>query len=420
MSRVLRPLTLAGVAVAVALCAIASSASAQTRLVLDQSGARGWHALSLSARAAKRELSLSLPARSLVDAAGARTRGLVLHSEAFTLPSARAASRLGARWARAHHARPLTIGQGGHLTVRRAGHGDRLVVVWRRVLASDSCTLITGARPRDPVAFALGWARLADTYLRSVLPHDAWQRALDEIRPNGSFSKSTALQAFAAVYGAVPGVPRASVGPRPRSVFSGTLAARHGAAVPPAVDPGAARGRRAASRPARALVTDAAERRRAVRPDYGDPQFHLRWRLHGARAALGLDLRGPAWSSTRAADRRRASPGRRTVGGDGRTLRRRQVRVQWAGGSGFCRIRVGPVSLDLNPVDRGWVLAHEVFHCFEDDITQQNWPYMPAWIAGGASRLGRAHDRSGVLTAGNRVDPVVHRHAADPAVRAQL
>ena len=161
--------------------------------------------VALSARAAKRELSLSLPARSLVDASGARTRAWRVRPRPWRpLSSATAATRLDARWAGAHRARWLGIGQGGHITVRRAGDGDRLVVLWRGGDQLGFLTLITGTRPRDPAGFALGWARLADTYLRSVLPHDGWQRPLDRVSgPNGSFSKSTALQAFAAVYGAL-------------------------------------------------------------------------------------------------------------------------------------------------------------------------------------------------------------------------
>ena len=245
------------------------------------------------------------------------------------------------------------------------------------------------------MAFALGWARLADSYLRSVLPHDAWQRALDEIRPNGSFSKSTALQAFAAVYGAVPGVRSVGAGQRLRSTFSGTLAAsmvlRYRSRLSPAQR--AVVARRLGLRSSRRRSGRAAS---TAPPRYGDPQFVY----DGVSTALAMH-----WASVFAAKLGHPLTLKIVAGRSpdvGQTAEMDSLPVAdasgdtWHGGAGFCRIRVGPVGLARSPVDRGWELAHEAFHCFE--MTSR-------------SRIGRTCRRGS-----QRAEPIGQRSTIDPGV----
>ena len=79
------------------------------------------------------------------------------------------------------------------------------------------------------IALAVGLATLAacgtstSTSTRPAGP-SAWQRALDQIGPDGSVSKSTALAAFVLAIGPLPGVPRPA-GPA-QAIFDGSSAVR--------------------------------------------------------------------------------------------------------------------------------------------------------------------------------------------------
>jgi hypothetical protein len=63
-----------------------------------------------------------------------------------------------------------------------------------------------GAAPATATATLLQYAPLADQWLRSPLPVTAWDRVLDQIRPDGTMPVRAALAGLALAYGPVPGV----------------------------------------------------------------------------------------------------------------------------------------------------------------------------------------------------------------------
>ena len=103
-----------------------------------------------------------------------------------------------------HRASPAPVGDGGFIVVR----GRAAAVAWRDGARIGVIVMSASRRVRDPGRVADGYAVLADRWLRTPLPASAWARVLTQIRPNGTVSKATALQAFSVVYGPLPGVPR--------------------------------------------------------------------------------------------------------------------------------------------------------------------------------------------------------------------
>lgn len=105
-----------------------------------------------------------------------------------------------------------------------AGGKAQAVVTLRvgRVVAAIRYAL-PGRSTKRAAAVAGAFATSQAAKLRRLLNQTAWQRTLDEIRRDGTFSTGTALRAFAIAYGPLPGVKR----PRGRlGVEAGTAAIR--------------------------------------------------------------------------------------------------------------------------------------------------------------------------------------------------
>jgi hypothetical protein len=121
---------------------------------------------------------------------------------------------------------------------------------------------------------AIAYAGLAETFLRAQVPTTAYDTVLSQVRPDGTVSKPTALQAFALSYGSLPGVHVPS-GPR-GAVESGDLAGGWVLARLPRLSP---RLRNAIFRgldlaPPRATAHSGETARTAGLPDFGDANFH--------------------------------------------------------------------------------------------------------------------------------------------------
>lgn len=380
--------------VLIAVAIVAPGAAMADQLVLPTTGLPGLHARHVRPALARADLGVGLSTRLLVDVrraelevSGAASRRLQLRSEAFVFPSAAVASRILFSWRAVHKARHAAVGHDGGLAVRRAGHAAVALVAWREHGAVG--LIVVTAPANSAAALALQYARLEDSNLRIRPPATAWDRVLAEVRPNGSVSVQTALQAVALAYGPLPGI-HPPPGP-PGDVLSGDVAQEW---ILPYL-------RRLPSR-----LRTAVDRRLGIRPAsgraahlaclvcYGDPSFkpnaHFQaiadtWAAaySGYLGPLGLQLVvGTANQAPppHALDKMDAVPMTNSSGAEGSPAQRPTI----------CRVRVFPNGLAQPPVGQGWILAHEVFHCFEFRILGAGvWNSSPnVWVLEGMASWG--------------------------------
>jgi hypothetical protein len=197
----------------VAAVAPASSAALSERLVLSPAGLIGLRPGHASLATARADLGGRLSGRlgaavanAQVQVSGAAAPRESLRSEAFVFGSTRIARGVLAGWRRVHRARRASLGEDGALALERARGSGLAIVAWREGQKVGLLVLRAARGTSNLAAAAVQFARLADSALRAPLPTTAWGRVLDQIRPDGSVSESTALQAFALAYGPVPGV----------------------------------------------------------------------------------------------------------------------------------------------------------------------------------------------------------------------
>ena len=221
-----------------------------------------------------------------------------------------------------------------------------------------------------------------------MLPSTAWAKVLDQVRPDGTVSEQTALQAFALAYGALPGVhlPSGPVGQIP----DGTLAAYW-----------ALSSCRSRLKPREQRLVDrllglpppGASAHVAGAPHYGDAGFTPNptvtalaetWAdSYDAKFGITLPLEiitgytttvvTPKPGHVALAD---AQPLDDADGGYGK------------GVPAICRIRVPPAGQIIertDPVSFGLIMAHEAFHCFEFYLLgARAWHNQPAaWVMEG-------------------------------------
>ena len=378
---------LAACVVAIVLGSVLTSSVAVAASALVPSGAdltgAGLHPVAASTSAVTSALEAGLP-RSLRRAvargragvsAGARGDEHV-SAGAFVLGSPAIAHRVLRAWRRAHHAAGLPLGRDGALQTRRLGRGQRFTLAWREG-ARVGVLQVGFTRPGATVQQAEELGPIADARLRAVLPRTAYDKVLAEVRPDGTVSEKTALQAFALSYGSLPGVhPPAGA---PAYVPSGTLAAGWVLADLPRLSP-----RLRAAVLSRLGLAGA---RGAHGASFGDPEFH---------PSTALTAEASLWAARESAQ----LPGQPKLGltivaGDSpNTVLSKDVEhaeadelpVNAAGQLSRtgpnCRIRVD-VSKVGDSTELALTLAHEVFHCFEFSLTPTVWDKVGAWVREG-------------------------------------
>ncbi len=325
----------------------------------------------------------------MVEASAASGRGQQWRSDAFALGSSAAAARVLTGWRRVHHAQRVAVGVGGAVFVQRSRRRAVVQVLWRDgtrlgLLALTATRNLSKAREE-----ALAYTALADSYLKTPLPTTSWARVLDRIRPNGTVSEQTALQAFVLAYGPVPGVhpPRGPIGKIPDGTMAAEWVLRYRSrlsrrqlravdrllGIPP---PGARRGADVAGP-----------------PNYGDPGWeedphlddlaHAWVRAFDAKFAMPLPLsvvagytdtvqKNPYTGGLSAGDARPFTAG----GGYG------------SGDPQICVVRIFPAGTGGSVSSE---IAHEVFHCFEFFfLGDKAWYDAPAaWIMEGLAVWGQ-------------------------------
>jgi hypothetical protein len=302
--------------------------------------------------------------RAATQAASAVASGRRVDSDAFVLRSPRSARAVLAGWRRAHRSKAVAVGHSGLITTLKTAHSTQYSILWREGARLGLLEFRAARGRSDAATLAAQYATLADSYLRTELPKTAWDDALAQIRPNGSVSEQTALEAFVLAFGRLPGVhvPSGPVG----TIDDGTLAEAWVLRYLPRLSPGV---RRAVDRELGGAPAGTTARPAAL----GDPNFHPsaamtatanHWASVYADAAhlnhpLGLTIvagTDPAVPMDAFAD---ALP----VNANGHE----------SNSGPNCEIRVGPALTSRPPSFVSLVLAHEVFHCFEFDLDHSWW-----------------------------------------------
>jgi len=369
---------LALAAVVLALLA-PSSALASSSLVFSSADltALGLRPAPTSVASARGQLVAGLPGGvgasldgALIRASAASTNGQRLGSYAFVLRSTSAAGRVLTSWRNAHHAKAVAIGAGGAVAVQTSTKRTLVQVLWRS--GARLGLIVLNDTPQTSTArnVAVSYAMLAESFLVAPLPITAWDKVLDEIRPNGTVSMATALQATALAYGPLPGVAVPS-GPR-TAVESGDMAAAWVLGYLPKLS---APLQRAVYRDLG--LTPAGTTARAT--SFGDPGFTTNAALTATANHWAAVYASPGYLNhtlvltIRAGFTTTAIPG---AAAD--ALPVDQSGNETTNGP-FCRIRVDKTTAAS---DLPGTLAHEVFHCEEFDL-DHNWRADGAWVIEG-------------------------------------
>jgi hypothetical protein len=370
------------VAVALVAAGSASPAYAAVRLVLPSTGLPGLRATSSRAATARSDLAAGLrPALArTARAAEFQTialagRGLKVRSDAFVFSSPARAAQVLAAWRHAHRGVAQRIARArGVLRVTRSGHTTTVTVVWPEGPKLGAIVLRSSAS--DAQTLAVGYAELADGALRSRLPTTAWGRVLDEVRDNGTVSRSTALQAFAVAYGRLPGV-HAPAG-RATKIIDGTIVRQWLRPYLPTL-----------TAAQRAIVDRAlglpAPHAHAHAASLGDPYFTPDSKIQGLADSARVDeaahvgalpLEIVAGITTDPA----------VKGEKGNVLADATPFDAQQGTSGTpttCRIRFTTFGIAQDAAYKREIAAHEVFHCFQ--FAWRGYALPDAWITEGTA-----------------------------------
>jgi hypothetical protein len=323
---------------------------------------------------------LALFKHATVDTSAGKGRGLGLVSDAFVLRSDSVAEKLLTSWRSHHHAHKAAIDAGGAVYEQTSHKRAIVEVLWRSgqrlgLVILDVTRQLSKARDE-----ALADATLGDSFLRSILPQTAFGQVLAQTSSDGSWSKQTSLDAFALVFGPLPGVHPPTGA---KSITDlGTDAAQwvlhyssqltHAQLA--AVD-------RALGLPAPGKRID------AHTADLGDPEFHENaaietiaqdWAAEEG-AKLGIPLTLKIYAGTTSHDYAAYAVTQVLNASDG----------AGSGDAAICKIAVPPPGQAKETSDPEFfrlAIAHEVFHCFQGQIRGGRvWEPIPAWILEGGA-----------------------------------
>jgi len=292
-----------------------------------------------------------LLAEAYAQVAGARGEGQHVLSAAFELSSPAIARSILAAWGNRARARRVTIGDRGELIAR----GTTIVVVWRRGVRIG-LVVVSGAR--TAASQAVDIAMLEDLRLTAAgTPRTAWERVQEETSPSGGVPLTAALQLLVLAGARLPGV-RAPSGPR-RPLVDGD-----GALLPiirylPHLR-GALRGA------AWKLLGLSGTGHAARTASFGDPHFTPNASLTAQATALASTYAKPAYLGV--ALRAKIIAGvSSSVGTALANALPIDAKGQWvAQDAPICRVEVSPSLGAATPAGYlSYVLAHEVFHCFQ-------------------------------------------------------
>jgi hypothetical protein len=380
-------LTCAALALAL-LWTTAGTARADTSLVLSATdfSTLHLHPRSETVATARAQLGARLSAGqrravqiATVQASAASGHGHAWRSDAFLLGSPATATRLLSSWRHAHHASAVKVGAGGAAFVQRSRHHQVVQVLWRGGARLGLIVLTVGRGSKGAQAAAVSYAVLAGSYLKTPEPSTAWGKVMAQVRPDGSVSEQTALEAFALSYGGLPGV-RVPSGKRTAPV-SGDLAFDW---VAPYLPKLSARLQRAIDH----VMGFAASGKGAHAADYGDPGFTPnaqltaaanKWKLiYALPTYLGHYLRLQIVAGTTSTIIHNEYTGT-DAPADADSINAAGDRTS---DGPICRIRITPTASHYDNATISHILAHEVFHCEEFDL-DPGLAHLTAWTTEG-------------------------------------
>lgn len=376
---------MAGLSVVASLALVfVPSVWASSPLVLQANDAPGLSLVRGTVADGRRALAAALrPARLSVLSGEAQAShfrgrdGAELWSLALVVQNPRAAENVlrsiatAARRARLTRVR-ADIGDSGWILRRRIGGPRPIVAVWRSNRGLGAIVLRV---PRPSRSLAKAFARLADLHLRRPLTQTAWERVLDGIRPNGKVPRKVALDLFALAYGPLPGAKRPSGSARgAHATLAGDLVIGLWSTLTPAQKEAAQRwlgitGVQVARSRARIPMTRwwHSSTDPLTPSDYGDPNFKpdpilqaladayvpkYEALLRNYKLSVKLVVGSSSSDFVGVADSFLITPdGELSLNGT------------------ICRIRVHSPML-TGREEFQFVLAHEVFHCFQRNIGQ--------------------------------------------------
>ncbi|HEU0303274.1 MAG TPA: VWD domain-containing protein [Gaiellaceae bacterium] len=337
------------------------------RLVLTNREAPGLKQRAAKPAAAKKVLASALRPAKLPSFAPKQTqvshftRGKTeLWSVAFVMKSAAAARAANSAITKAARRAKSTF------VLWRNGHVVSAIVYRSRLRA---------ARER---AIAAAYADVARDRVARAVTKTAWQWALEQIGPRGKISRKAALDLFALAYAPLPGTARPA-GPTGR-IVDGTLAAqallRHWKTLTPAQQQAALGllGLAGVKQSARKAVN-------VARPaSLGDPGFKVDTKLTELaglyrdtyRTRIGYTLQ------SKIAAGRTTTP--LTAWADATS-----VDDKGNQGGDFCRIRLGPTAPQEEGDHLSWLIAHEVFKCFQIELIPFTEAATRPWITEGTA-----------------------------------
>ena len=375
-----------------------ATASAAARLVLGPTDAPGLRPRPARPAAAVRVLDAALSPAGVPRTTTVRAQAshfgkgkTDLWSLAFAMRNASAArAQVTAivRAARGLVPRRVPLGQGGYLLGSSAAGRRPVVALWRRGATVGGIVFVGPLRPRDISGVALSYAKVADSRMARAASATAWTRALERIGPKGQVSKSTALTLFTLAYGPLPGTKRPA-GPS-EEIPDGTLAAKHVLSIWQSLTPA----QRAAA--GQLLGVHAVSRSRRTsgfgpgggpagseRPaTFGDASFVPNATLQTVaenfqkfyEAKLNVKLKFQIVAGGTTAPVKDAAADALPVDEQG----------DISSNSHFCRIRQTIAGQHAPIPVRNLTMAHEVFHCFEFDVTgPTGWFHTGDWIMEG-------------------------------------
>jgi hypothetical protein len=310
-------------------------------------------------------------ARAESDASAFRGGGLSVLAGSVQLRSPAQSRKLLSRWRRTRpRPRKLAIGDGALLAAR--GKGKALVLV----RAGSSVGLVQlQARPLNATRreLTLALARALAGRLQSANAATPIDDLLDQVRPDGSVTKATALAGFERLYGDIPGIKAGP--PAGNAPIDGNLAVGwvldHLDALSPAqrntIDQ-ALGGAAGAAHRNRGAVAGAARRRPFTAN--GELLEMAKQRAEVYRPLLGQALQlelvvgfVPKFDGVATAD---AFP--MDINGD------LDIDKDGSDAATRCRIRFSRVRWNaIGAQARLHAIAHEVFHCYEFQLNLANW-----------------------------------------------
>ena len=376
-----RPFRTVSALIAVALLAVAAGAGpmpahAASKLALT---ARDVGALEPAGRGAKVARS-ALPRRVPRALRRARTQGAAfagarrrLRTGVFVLRR-KARARRALRAAAAGLSRVRGVGDAAYRRSRRSRKAATATVVLRvgRAVAAVRYSGPRAITARGAALTAKAYATTLAARLRRELGLTAWQRTLDGIGNDGSVTPRLAAKAFAIAYGSIPGARRPAS--RPGTPDEGTLAIQLAAR---AWDGLTSAQRRAVER---AVGTERGSAARASQNDLTpDPALQASADGFAAFFTQTMGVPAPVIDVFTTADELTKGDGTKLLG-DALPV---DANGNWGSPMVSCRIRISPLGQKKSAKTLEWVMAHEVFHCFQ--FTLSDFTALPPWLLEGTA-----------------------------------